>query len=147
MQLNLFLSSFSYYFDTSYSLLPDKKGDLQCGYFPWWLRKALDFVWVWKTIKIIHRKGALLLRFSLLAAQIWVLVALYLLPSMFYAFCRLFQPTPAHYFIKLLEDKGLLLRNFTQVSTYLKCINVLLVVNNPRFDVTNHDYFFIQELF
>lgn len=25
-----------------------------------------------------------------------------------------YQPTPAHYFIKLLEDKGLLLRNFTQ---------------------------------
>ena len=29
-----------------------------------------------------------------------------------------FKPTPAHYFIRLLEDKGYLLRCYTQVRTY-----------------------------
>lgn len=27
-----------------------------------------------------------------------------------------FKPTPCHYFMKLLSDKGILLRHFTQVS-------------------------------
>jgi hypothetical protein len=40
-----------------------------------------------------------------------------------------FAPTPAHYFMKLLYDKGLLLRCFTQVRLHLGWLpNPLLVL-------------------
>lgn len=37
-----------------------------------------------------------------------------------------FKPTPVHYFIRLLHDKGLLLRNYTQVMGYLFLLPPLL---------------------
>lgn len=39
-----------------------------------------------------------------------------------------FNPTPTHYFMKLLHDKGLLLRCFTQVGTAAQLPNALLPV-------------------
>lgn len=44
--------------------------------------------------------------------------------SLFYSFK---QPTPCHYFIRMLAEKGILLRHFTQVSTVVEFEEFLIV--------------------
>lgn len=39
-----------------------------------------------------------------------------------------FKPTPGHYFIRLLQDKGLLLRHYTQVNIYRRELTDALIL-------------------
>lgn len=47
---------------------------------------------------------------------VYVHAAIIIIPGLDLLILNYFQPTITHYFIRMLNDKGLLLRNYTQVQ-------------------------------